>query len=193
MTFEVSENVCDYEGVLQRQLQDRLSTSVIFGEVQGGGGGEETVEDAIAGVVIRIKVSYATIMVDGHVGNMTGRTADLIEHRSAVVGGGGLQWQWADAEAENRWALELNPNDAAAHLGLANWLTCQGRTEEALAWSRRARELDPLGITIGWNLFYARRYDEAIHELRSVLAVRPGDVEALWVLGFVLIANNQPE
>ena len=77
------------------------------------------------------------------------------------------QWQWRDAVAEYQRALQLKPNDAAAHLGYANWLLCQGRTEEALAWARRARELDPLGTTgtnIGWILFHARRYDEAIRE-----------------------------
>jgi TolB-like protein/tetratricopeptide (TPR) repeat protein/DNA-binding winged helix-turn-helix (wHTH) protein len=107
-----------------------------------------------------------------------------------------LQWQWAEAQAEYKRALELNRNDAAAHLGLANWLLCQGRTEEALVWSRRARELDPLGVTglsNGWILFQARRYDEAIGELRSVLAVHPDYATAHWFLGYALIANGQSE
>jgi pentatricopeptide repeat protein len=106
------------------------------------------------------------------------------------------QWQWTEAEAEYRRALELKPNDAAAHLGLANWLMCQGRTEEALAWSRRARELDPLGVSgvsLGWIMFHARHYDDAIRELRSVLAVHPDNATAHWFLGFVLIDNGQPE
>ena len=106
------------------------------------------------------------------------------------------QWQWTDSEAEYRRALELNPNDAAAHRGLASWLLFQGRMDEALDWSRRARELDPFGDSstgLAWILLCARRYDEAIHELRSALAVRPDDATALWVLGFVLIANRQPE
>ena len=105
------------------------------------------------------------------------------------------QWKWGEAEAEYRRALELNPNDARAHNGLAYWLLCQGRTEEALAWARRGRELDPLsisGTSIGWILFQSHRYDEAIHELRSVLAVYPDDAGALHDLGFALIANNQP-
>ena len=54
------------------------------------------------------------------------------------------QLHWADAEAEYRRALELNPNDADAHAGLASWLLCHGRTDEALAWAQRGRELDPL-------------------------------------------------
>jgi TolB-like protein/Tfp pilus assembly protein PilF len=106
------------------------------------------------------------------------------------------QWQWAEAEAEFRRALDLNPNDAVAQNGFADWLLSQGRPEEALAWARRAREHDPLavsGIKIGWILFQARRYEEAIHELRSVLAVLPDHTGALWFLGFALIANGQPE
>lgn len=106
------------------------------------------------------------------------------------------QWRWSEAEAEYRQALELNPNDASAQLGLAGWLMCQGRTEDALDWSRRARELDPVGSggsSIGWFLYQARQYDDAIRELRSVLAVRPDDATAYWFLGYALIANGRPE
>jgi TolB-like protein/Tfp pilus assembly protein PilF len=106
------------------------------------------------------------------------------------------EWQWAEAEAEYKRALELKPNDADAHLGLAKWLLCQGRMEEALAWAQRARELDPLGtsgIQIGWILFHARRYDESMRELRSVLAVHPDEAGAQWFLGFALIGNGQSE
>jgi TolB-like protein/DNA-binding winged helix-turn-helix (wHTH) protein/Tfp pilus assembly protein PilF len=105
-------------------------------------------------------------------------------------------WQWADAEAEYKRALDLNPNDVSAHLGFATWLVCQGRTEEALAWSRRARELDPLGVTglsNGWILFHSRRYNEAIRELRSVRAVHPDFATVHWFLGMTLIANGQSE
>jgi len=106
------------------------------------------------------------------------------------------QWKWAEAEAEYRRALDLNPNDAAAHDGFANWLLCHGRMEEALAWARRARDLDPLGPsghTIGFILFNAHRYDEAIREFRDVLAVRPDDSLPLWPLGWALICNHQAE
>jgi TolB-like protein/tetratricopeptide (TPR) repeat protein len=105
------------------------------------------------------------------------------------------QWHWADAEGEYRRALELTPNNAAAHGGLALWLVCQGRKDEAVAWAQRGRELDPLsvsGAAIAWILFQSHRYDEAIRELHSVLAVQPDDADALSTLGFTLVANNQP-
>jgi TolB-like protein/Flp pilus assembly protein TadD len=106
------------------------------------------------------------------------------------------QWQWSDAEAEFKRALELNSNDAGAYVGYAKWLMCQGRTDEALAWAQRARDLDPLGaagdllgfpgITRGWILFHARHYDEAIRQLRR-------DDPDHWYLGMALIANGQPD
>jgi len=106
-----------------------------------------------------------------------------------------FQWQWKDAEAEYKRALELKPSDADAHIGYASWLLCQGRVEEALAWSRSAAELEPLDsdATVSWILFNARHYDEAMREVRSVLAVHPDSAMAHWVLGFVLIAKAQYE
>jgi TolB-like protein/DNA-binding winged helix-turn-helix (wHTH) protein/tetratricopeptide (TPR) repeat protein len=106
-----------------------------------------------------------------------------------------LQWQWTNAEAEYKRALELKPNDADAQLGYASWLICQGRLDEAVAWSRRVGELQPLDsdASVSWILFNARRYDDALSEVRSVLAVHPDSAMAYWVLGFVLIGKAQNE
>jgi TolB-like protein/DNA-binding winged helix-turn-helix (wHTH) protein/Tfp pilus assembly protein PilF len=107
-----------------------------------------------------------------------------------------VQWHWAEAETEYRRALELKANDVGAHAGLADWLLCHGQTDEALAWARRARELDPLsarGTQIGWILFQARRYDEAIQELQSTVRVHPDDAGAQFTLGFALIGGGNPE
>jgi TolB-like protein/Flp pilus assembly protein TadD len=103
------------------------------------------------------------------------------------------QWEWSSAEREFKRALELSPNDAGAHAAYATWLLCQGRTEEALEWERRGRELDPIvvgGHDLGWLLFQSRHYDEAIRELRSDLAVYPDNPGDLWFLGFALIAKG---
>jgi len=106
------------------------------------------------------------------------------------------EWRWRDAEAEYKWALQLRQNDAEAHLGFAQWLLSQGRTEEAMEWSKRARELDPLAVTgtsLGWILFSARHYDEAINELNAILAVTPDDATALWFLGFSFVGEGKPQ
>jgi TolB-like protein/DNA-binding winged helix-turn-helix (wHTH) protein/thioredoxin-like negative regulator of GroEL len=105
------------------------------------------------------------------------------------------QWHWADAELEYKRALELNPNDAFTHSEFAMWLVCQGRTEEALAQVQRGRQLDPVavpGSDVAWILFQSRRYDEAIRESRSALAIRPDDAGTLRIIAFPLIASNQP-
>jgi TolB-like protein/DNA-binding winged helix-turn-helix (wHTH) protein/Tfp pilus assembly protein PilF len=106
------------------------------------------------------------------------------------------QWQWAESAAEYKRALALNPNDPGAHIGFSHWLLSQGRTEEAVTWAQSASELDPLGglgSNVGWILFQARHYDEAIRELRRVIAVSPDDGYAHWFLGFALIATGQPD
>jgi TolB-like protein/DNA-binding winged helix-turn-helix (wHTH) protein/Flp pilus assembly protein TadD len=121
---------------------------------------------------------------------------ELVEAHVMLADMAKEQWRWAEAEAEYRRALELSPNNAEAHSEFAFWLVSQGHAEEAVTSCRRARELDPLAVSgseLAWMLFYARRYDDALQELRSVLAVTPDDAYALWILGFVLIAKHHPE
>jgi TolB-like protein/DNA-binding winged helix-turn-helix (wHTH) protein/tetratricopeptide (TPR) repeat protein len=119
---------------------------------------------------------------------------ELVEARILLANALQKDWHWAEAEAEYRRAIELSPSDAGANAGLADWLLCQGRTAEALASARRAQELDPLAFDntqVGWILFQARRYDEAILQLQGVLAVKPNSPSALWDLGFALIGAGR--
>jgi TolB-like protein/tetratricopeptide (TPR) repeat protein len=118
---------------------------------------------------------------------------DLAEARALLANALQKDWHWAEAEVEYRRAIELSPSDANAHAGLADWLLCQGRTDEALASARRAQELDPQafdGGQVGWILFQARRYDEAIRVLRAALTREPKDPMTLWFLGFALIGTE---
>ena len=78
-----------------------------------------------------------------------------------------FHWDWAGAEQELLRALDLVPGDALTHAHYAtDCLTTSARTEEAVAESRRARELDPLSVLInriaGECLFWDRQYDETI-------------------------------
>lgn len=105
------------------------------------------------------------------------------------------EWQWREAEAEYKRALELNPNSAGAYQWFALWLVCQGRTDEAIDAIHRARALDPTGVTggnVAWILFQAHHFDEAIREEQSALDLQPDNAGILTGLGFALIANNQP-
>jgi TolB-like protein/tetratricopeptide (TPR) repeat protein len=119
---------------------------------------------------------------------------ELAEARVVLANSLQKDWHWTEAEAEYRRAIELSPSDAAAHSGLADWLLCQGRTEEALAAARRAQELDPAAfgdIQVGWILFQAHRYGDAIRELRTPLTAEPEDPMALWFLGYALTGAKQ--
>jgi TolB-like protein/Flp pilus assembly protein TadD len=118
----------------------------------------------------------------------------LAEARVLLANALQRDWHWEEAETEYRRAIELSPSDAGAYAGLAYWLVCQGRSDEALAWGRRAQEIDPLtfnSIDVSGILFYSRRYDEAIRESRRNLTTNPNDPLALWSLGFALIGAEQ--
>jgi tetratricopeptide (TPR) repeat protein len=86
-------------------------------------------------------------------------------------------WDWQTAEKEYRRAIELNPNYATAHHWYAEHLAWQGRFDEALRESERARELDPLSLIIaadnGAILYYSRQYERAIQQFRTVLEMEP--------------------
>jgi DNA-binding winged helix-turn-helix (wHTH) protein/TolB-like protein len=86
-------------------------------------------------------------------------------------------WDWQGAEDGYRRAISLNPNYATAHQWYAEYLTAMGRFDEALAETRRAREIDPLSPIINagevWTLYFARRYDEAIERGRRIAEMNP--------------------
>jgi TolB-like protein/Tfp pilus assembly protein PilF len=105
------------------------------------------------------------------------------------------EWHWREAEAEYRRALELNPNDARANAYFALWLVCQGRVDEAVARIERARALDPVAVSgsnVAMILFHAHRFEDAIRETRSTLAIQPNNGPALLNLGFALVAADKP-
>jgi len=86
-------------------------------------------------------------------------------------------WDWAGAEREARRAIGLNPSDAEAHHMLVLCLAAVGRVDEAVVEVKRIRELDPLSFRINWEvgrkLYFARKYDEALTELRRAADMQP--------------------
>jgi TolB-like protein/DNA-binding winged helix-turn-helix (wHTH) protein/Flp pilus assembly protein TadD len=104
-------------------------------------------------------------------------------------------WNWTAAEQHFKRALELNPNYANAYNVYAGYLMTRGRIDESIAASNRARDLDPFSLAIsaqrGFLLENARRYGEAIEQLRAVIAMDANHYQAYWVLGHTYAANNQ--
>lgn len=107
-------------------------------------------------------------------------------HTSLALVTENYDWDWQTAEKEYRRAIELDPNYATAHQWYAEFLMWEGRFDEALRESERARQLDPLSLIIaadrGAILYYARRYDDAIEQFRSVLELEPGFPRAYLIV-----------
>ncbi|MCA1579213.1 MAG: winged helix-turn-helix domain-containing protein [Acidobacteria bacterium] len=121
--------------------------------------------------------------------------AAAAEAYSALGYANHYNWQWAAAETDFKRAIELNPNYANAHNFYASYLMSRGRVDEAIAASNRARELDPFSLSIsanrGFLLENARRYNEAIEQLRSVISMDPNHYQAYWFLSHTYAANKQ--
>jgi DNA-binding winged helix-turn-helix (wHTH) protein/TolB-like protein len=98
------------------------------------------------------------------------------------------EWDWAEAERLWGRAIALEPGYATAHQWFGvHYLAPMGRVEEAVAETRRARQLDPLSPVfnafVGAALYFARRHDEAIEECRKTIDLHPEFGVAHWYLG----------
>lgn len=100
-------------------------------------------------------------------------------------------WDFPGAERELRRALELDPNNAVAHMRLGQYFIYTSRPELARAELQRATELDPLSpsmrVTATWPDYYAppghRHPARLIEQLRGYLTVDSTFGPAHSVLG----------
>jgi serine/threonine-protein kinase len=91
-------------------------------------------------------------------------------------------WDWVEAEAAFRRAIELHPGYANAHMWHGNFLSVMGRAEEAIATFERALALDPLSglkyAALGWGCYFARRFQRGAEECRRGVELEPANVVA---------------
>jgi TolB-like protein/DNA-binding winged helix-turn-helix (wHTH) protein len=96
-------------------------------------------------------------------------------------------WDWPAAATEFQRAIELNPSYATAYQRYSLYLIAMNRTQESIDEINRARDLDPLSISInfslGWRLYLARQYDRAIEQLRNTTEMDPNYELAHLLLG----------
>jgi TolB-like protein/Flp pilus assembly protein TadD len=96
-------------------------------------------------------------------------------------------WNWSEAEASSRRAVELNPSDGRARMVLATCHLALNRPDEAVEELRQALQLDPLSPVIGTSLvvlaFFARSYDRAIEGCQKLLSHDASSALALMMLG----------
>ncbi|HEY2401742.1 MAG TPA: winged helix-turn-helix domain-containing protein [Steroidobacteraceae bacterium] len=92
---------------------------------------------------------------------------------------------WAGAEADFAHAIALNPSLSEPHLYWGVLLGMRGELDRGLEELRQAQQLAPL-LTVARTriaslLYFARRYDEAVVQIKESLALddRPGIAHAL--------------
>ena len=99
-------------------------------------------------------------------------------------------WQWEQAQTEFSRSLELSPTYATAHHWYAEYGMTMGRHVEAVDRMKKGQEFDPLSliinVAVGWTFYHARRYDEAIEQLRRTVELDPNYPVTYWILGLLL-------
>jgi predicted Zn-dependent protease len=99
---------------------------------------------------------------------------------------GDFEWNWNSAEADYKRAIELNPNNAAAHHWYALQLAQLGRIDEAIQEITAAQKHDPLSPIVraarAKILFVARRFSDAVAQCRKALELEPNFAPAYSVL-----------
>lgn len=108
-------------------------------------------------------------------------------HRASALVHMCYRWDWARAEEDFHKALRGSAGSGEAHWQYAVYLLARGRSAEAVAEGERARSLDPLSFMInndlGFALWTARRYDDAIDQYRRTLDLDASFVESRRELG----------
>jgi TolB-like protein/Tfp pilus assembly protein PilF len=96
-------------------------------------------------------------------------------------------WDWTGAAEGFRRAIQLNPSYATAYQRYSLYSIAMGRFDDSLEQIKKARDLEPLSISIntslGWRLYLAREYDRSIAQLRDTLEMDPSYEWAHLTLG----------
>jgi TolB-like protein/Tfp pilus assembly protein PilF len=108
---------------------------------------------------------------------------NLGEAHAAMAGLKFDDWDWTGAETEARRALELNYVDEY----YPSLLTITGRHAQAIAVAEHVAKVDPLSPirqnTFGIVLYHARRYDDAVAQLKRSIDLDPRNYAATLMLG----------
>src|SRR5258708_3405665 len=96
-------------------------------------------------------------------------------------------WDWAGAGDGVKQSIQLEPSYSTAYQRYSLYLSAMGKFDESFEQIKKARELEPLSISIntslGWRLYLAREYDRSIAQLRDTLEMDPASEWAHLNLG----------
>ena len=106
-------------------------------------------------------------------------------------------WDW-DADQDFKRAIEINPRYPNAYNWYAsNYLTPLGLHPAAHQQLARARELDPLSLVInasvGVQLYFDRRYDEAVEQYLKVVEMEPSFGIVHYFLGQAYVQKKMAD
>lgn len=106
-------------------------------------------------------------------------------------------WDWVGASDGFAKAIQQNPSYATAYQRYSLYLMAMGKAEDSFTQINKARELDPLSISInfslGWRLYMARQYDRAVQQLQDTLEMDPSYELPHLVLGLSYVQKGNYE
>ena len=107
------------------------------------------------------------------------------------------EWDWRGASASCARALELNGSDRSNLIAASVLADSHGRKDEAVAWARRAVEVDPLSFIAYGNLalrcLNSGLFDEADRALDQALKLNPRAGLLPTVLGTLRLEQRRAE
>lgn len=105
------------------------------------------------------------------------------------------KWDWSAAGSGFRQAIELDKGYATAHQRYSLYLMAMGRTDQSMTEIHQALNLDPLSVSMnfseGWRLYMARKYDEAIAQLKATIEMDRSFALPHLVLGQAYVQKGQ--
>jgi len=111
-------------------------------------------------------------------------------HCSLAAIAWGHKREFEEAERLLRRAVELDPNCAPAHAGLASLLAATDRIDGGIEASKVALVLDPLSAPLNMLyadcLYRAARFHEAIEQAKKAIELDPEFDDAWWILWYSL-------
>jgi TolB-like protein/Tfp pilus assembly protein PilF len=122
--------------------------------------------------------------------------SSFIRYVGALVKGW-TTWEFDLSIADLQYVIQMNPNDAFAHMYLAHGLACTMQKEKAEIHSRIALDLDPMNpmiLSLGTAILAnAGQYQEAIDMCHKVLTIVPGQPVALSNLTSFYLMLGDPD
>ena len=105
------------------------------------------------------------------------------------------EWDWEEADAETRRAIELAPGNPYVYWKRGVFLRYAGRRDESIPVHLRAESLDPLSIVaiveVGFALYYAGRFGEAAEQIQKAIDLEPSWDQLYFGLGLVLLQQKR--